>query len=73
MCSLSRKNKGKEGAKRIRTKKNKRIEEAQKKTLEIMDYILEVREAPNFIEITGCTGGDARMFRFYDDGMVTER
>ena len=53
--------------------KNERVEAAQKKALEIMDYILEVREAPKFVEVIGCTGGDARTFRFYDDGLVTER
>lgn len=58
----------------MRTKaKNKRVEAAQKKAMEIMDYILEIREAPNFVEVVGCTGGDARTFRFYDDGLVTER
>ena len=51
----------------------KRIEKAQDKALEDMDYILDVFPAPDFVEVVGRMGGDTVTYRVYDDGSVYER
>ena len=51
----------------------KRIEKAQNKALESLDYILETIPTPDFVEIVGRVGGDTVTYRVYDDGSVYER
>ena len=51
----------------------KRINKAQDKALEDMDYILDVFPAPDFVEVVGRMGGDTVTYRVYDDGSVYER
>ena len=51
----------------------KRIEQAQNKALESLDYILEIIPTPDFVEIVGRVGGDTVTYRVYDDGSVYER
>ena len=50
-----------------------RIEKAKNKALERLEYILEVDDAPDFVQITGSVGGDIVTYRFWDAGYVTER
>ena len=50
-----------------------RIEKAQNKVLESLDYILETIPTPDFVEIVGRVGGDTVTYRVYDDGSVYER
>lgn len=52
---------------------NNRMEAARAKALTVFDYILEVRPAPNFIEIVASVGGDIVVRRYYDDGAETDR
>ena len=51
----------------------KRIEKAQDKALESLDYILETIPTPDFVEIVGRMGGDTVTYRVYDDGSMYER
>ena len=51
----------------------KRIEKAQNKSLESLDYILETIPTPDFVEIVGHVGGDTVTYRVYDDGSMYER
>ena len=50
-----------------------RIERAQDRALECLDYILETVSAPDFVEIVGRMGGDTVTYRGYDDGSMYER
>ncbi|MDE6054464.1 MAG: hypothetical protein K2G55_12025 [Lachnospiraceae bacterium] len=50
-----------------------RIDRAQDRALECLEYILEVTPAPDFVEVVGCIGGDTVTCRVYDDGSVYER
>ena len=50
-----------------------RIEKAQDRVLENLDYILETIPAPDFVEIVGRMGGDTVTYRVYDDGSMYER
>ena len=50
-----------------------RIERAQDRALECLDYILETVPAPDFVEIVGRMGGDTVTYRVYDDGSMYER
>lgn len=56
-------------------KKNQkaRIEQAEDRALESMDYILETIPTPDFVEIVGCMGGDIITYRVYDNGDMYER
>ena len=51
----------------------KRIEKAQDRALESLDYILETIPTPDFVEIVGRMGGDTVTYRVYDDGSMYER
>ena len=51
----------------------KRINLAQEKALECMDYILDYYVAPDFVEVIGRAGGDTVTFRVYNDGSMYER
>lgn len=50
-----------------------RINAAQNRTLESLDYILETYPSLDFVEIVGRSGGDTVTYRVYDDGSVCER
>lgn len=56
-------------------KKNQkeRIEQAEDRALESMDYILETIPTPDFVEIVGRIGGDIITYRVYDNGDMYER
>ena len=56
-------------------KKNQkaRIEQAEDRALESMDYILETIPTPDFVEIVGRMGGDIITYRVYDNGDMYER
>ena len=49
-----------------------RIDRAQDRALECLEYILEVTPVPDFVEVVGCMGGDTVTYRVYDDGSVYE-
>ena len=51
----------------------KRVDEAQNRVLEDLDYILEAIPTPDFVEIVGRVGGDTVTYRVYDDGSVSEK
>ena len=57
----------------MKDKTKKRIEKAQNKALESLDYILETIPTPDFVEIVGRVGGDTVTYRVYDDGSVYGR
>lgn len=50
-----------------------RVEKAQNKALEHLDYILETVSTPDFVEVVGRVGGDTVTYRVYDDGSVYEK
>ena len=56
-------------------KKNQkaRIEQAEDRALESMDYILETIPTPDFVEIVGRIGGDIIKYRGYYNGGMYER
>lgn len=43
------------------------------KSNDYFDYILEYVDGGDFIQVTGSMGGDIRTYRFYVNGMITER
>lgn len=55
--------------------KKKRIEEAQNRVLNEcgVDYIMDYRVAPDFVECICSMGGDTLVFRVYNNGTITER
>lgn len=53
--------------------RNDRIQRAQERALESLDYVMESREMPDFVEVTGRMGGDVITYRVYDDGSIYER
>ena len=57
----------------MRRTQKERIEKAQDRVLENLDYILETIPAPDFVEIVGRMGGDTVTYRVYDDGSMYER
>ena len=50
-----------------------RVNRAQERALERLDYIMDCYETPDFVEVTGRMGGDVVTYRIYDDGTVYER
>ncbi len=50
-----------------------RIEKAEEKALERLDYILDHYSAPDFMEIVGRAGGDTVAYRVYNNGDIYER
>lgn len=50
-----------------------RVEQAQERVLENLDYVMECREAPDFVEVTGSIGGDVVTYRVYDNGDMYAR
>ena len=57
----------------MRDDTQKRVDEAQNRVLENLDYILEAIPTPDFVEIIGRVGGDTVTYRVYDDGSVYAR
>lgn len=51
----------------------KRTKRAQEIALQSVDYILETRTAPDFVDVVGSMGGDVVTYRVYNDGRVYER
>lgn len=54
-------------------KETDRIAKARKKALERMDKILDVYEMPDFVDVTGKSGGDIIVMRIYDSGHICEK
>ncbi len=50
-----------------------RVQKAEEKALERLDYILEHYSTPNFVEIVGRAGGDTVTYRVYNNGDIYER
>ena len=50
-----------------------RIQKAQDRALERLDYILETIPASDFVEIVGRMSGDTVTYRIYDDGSMYEK
>ena len=50
-----------------------RIQKAQDRALESLDYILETIPTSDFVEIVGRMGGDTVTYRVYDDGSMYEK
>jgi hypothetical protein len=50
-----------------------RVQKAEEKALERLDYILEYYSAPDFVEIVGRIGGDTVTYRVYNNGDIYER
>jgi hypothetical protein len=50
-----------------------RVNRAQDRALERLDYVIDCREALDFVEVTGRMGGDTITYRIYDDGRMYER
>lgn len=59
--------------KKAQKKQSEKVKKAIERALEYMDYILEVTEWVDFVEIVGKMGGDTITERFYDNGLVVER
>lgn len=54
-------------------KEKARVKKAMKLALEHLDYIIDHRTAPDFVEVTGKMGGDVVTYRIYNDGSMYER
>jgi hypothetical protein len=52
---------------------NERVRKAQDRALESLDYVIDYRATPDFVEVTGYMGGDVITYRIYDDGRMYER
>ena len=50
-----------------------RVNKAQDRALESLDYVMEYHETPDFVEVTGRMGRDAITLSVYDDGAMYER
>ena len=50
-----------------------RVNKAQDRAMESLEYVIDRREAPDFVEVTGYMGGDVITYRVYDDGRMYER
>lgn len=50
-----------------------RIQKAQDRALERLDYIMEIYPTADFVEIVGSVGGDIVTYRVYDDGSMYEK
>ena len=54
-------------------KEKARVKKALDKAREHLEYIIDYRIAPDFVEITGRIGGDTITYRVYNDGSMYER
>lgn len=50
-----------------------RVNKAMDIALERLEYVIDYRTAPEFVEVTGRVGGDTITYRIYNDGSVYER
>lgn len=50
-----------------------RVNKAMDIALEHLEYVIDYRTAPEFVEVTGRMGGDTITYRIYNDGSVYER
>ena len=50
-----------------------KVNRAQERALENLDYVMECQEAPDFVEVTGSIGGDVVTYRVYDNGDMYAR
>ena len=50
-----------------------RVKKAMELALGRLDYIIDHRTAPDFVEVTGKMGGDVITYRIYNDGSMYER
>ena len=57
----------------MREAQKERIQKAQDRALESLDYILETIPTSDFVEIVGRMGGDTVTYRVYDDGSMYEK
>ena len=57
----------------MRETQKERIQKAQNRALESLDYILETIPTSDFVEIVGRMGGDTVTYREYDDGSMYEK
>ena len=48
-------------------------EKLLKQAEEHFDYLLECHTTNDFIQVVGSMGGDVRTYRFYANGLITER
>ena len=51
-------------------KNQERMNRAQDRALERLDYVMDCYEAPDFVEVTGSMGGDVITYRIFDDGRM---
>ena len=56
------------GKKMVRSKE--RVNRAQDRALESLDYVMNYYETPDFVEVTGSMGGDMITYRVFDDGRM---
>ena len=54
-------------------KEKARVKKAMDIALERLEYIIDHRTAPDFVEVTGKIGGDVVTYRIYNDGSMYER
>ena len=47
--------------------------EIQKKFDDYFDEVLKISNGGDFIQVIGTMGGDARTYRFYQDGSIYEK
>lgn len=50
-----------------------KVQKAQERALESLDYIMECHETPDFVDVIGSMGGDTVTYRVFDDGRMYER
>jgi hypothetical protein len=58
---------------RIMLGNKERVNKAQDRAMESLEYVIDCREASDFVEVTGYMGGDVITYRVYDDGRMYER
>ena len=51
-------------------KSKERVNRAQDRALESLDYVMDCYETPDFVEVTGRMGGDVITYRVFDDGRM---
>ena len=51
-------------------KSKERVNRAQDRALERLDYVMDYYETPDFVEVTGRMGGDVITYRVFDDGRM---
>lgn len=57
----------------MQKKQSKRLQEVLKKAKHDFDEIFDIYEDMDYVEIRGMYCGDMRCYRYYDNGLVTER